>query len=49
MTFKKYKTFSVLIYSNLYQHEWNWENEKSCGNTAPAGGSGLNLRVKKET
>ena len=21
----------------LYQHEWNWKNEKLCGNTTPAG------------
>jgi hypothetical protein len=35
----KYKTFSVLIYSLIYQHEWNWENEKSYGNTTPKGRS----------
>ena len=23
----------------LYQHEWNWKNEKLCGNTTPAGRS----------
>ena len=36
--FNKYKTFSVLIYA-VYQHEWNWENEKLCGNTTPEGRS----------
>ena len=31
LTFKKYKTFSVL--------SGNWKNEKLCGNTTPAGRS----------
>ena len=39
MIIKKYKTFSVLIYSYIYQHEWKLENEKLCGNTTPAGRS----------
>ena len=26
----------------LYQHEWNWKNEKLCGNTTPAGRSVFN-------
>ena len=33
--FKKYKTFSVLIYSYI-NTSGNWENEKLCGNTTPA-------------
>ena len=33
---KKYKTFSVLIYSYI-NTSGNWKNEKLCGNTAPAG------------
>ena len=33
--FKKYKTFSVLIYSYINTSE-NWRNEKLCGNTTPA-------------
>ena len=31
------KHFRVDI--QLYQHEWNWKNEKLCGNTTPAGRS----------
>ena len=31
------KHFRVDI--QLYQHEWNWKNEKLCGNTMPAGRS----------
>ena len=34
----KYKTFSVLIYSNITA-SGNWKNEKLCGNTTPAGRS----------
>ena len=37
-TFKKYKTFSVLIYSYM-NTSGNWKNEKLCGNTTPAGRS----------
>ena len=37
-TFKKYKTFSVLIYSYI-NTSGNWKNEKLCGNTTPAGRS----------
>ena len=33
--FKKYKTFSVLIYSYINM-SGNWINEKLCGNTTPA-------------
>ena len=36
--FKKYKTFSVLIYSYI-NTSGNWRNEKLCGNTTPAGRS----------
>ena len=36
--FKKYKTFSVLIY-NYINTSGNWKNEKLCGNTTPAGRS----------
>ena len=36
--FKKYKTFSVLIYSYI-NTSGNWKNEKLCGNTTPAGRS----------
>ena len=36
--FKKYKTFSELIYSYINTSR-NWENEKLCGNTKPAGRS----------
>ena len=36
MIFKKYKTFSVLIYSYI-NTSGNWKNEKLCGNTTPAG------------
>ena len=36
--FKKYKTFSVLIYSYINTSE-NWKNEKLCGNTKSAGRS----------
>ena len=36
--FKKYKTFSVLIYSYINTCG-NWKNEKLCGNTTPAGRS----------
>ena len=36
VTFKKYKTFSVLIYSYI-NTSGNWKNEKLCGNTTPAG------------
>ena len=36
--FKKYKTFSVLIYSYI-NTSGNWKNEKFCGNTTPAGRS----------
>ena len=35
---KKYKTFSVLIYSYI-NTSGNWKNEKLCGNTTPAGRS----------
>ena len=35
---KKYKTFSVLIYSYI-NTSGNWKNEKLCGNTTPAGQS----------
>ena len=34
MIFKKYKTFSVLIYSYI-STSGNWKNEKLCGNTTP--------------
>ena len=34
--FKKYKTFSVLIYSYI-NTSGNWKNEKLCVNTTPAG------------
>ena len=37
-TLKKYKTFSVLIYSYI-NTSGNWKNEKLCGNTTPAGRS----------
>ena len=37
-TIKKYKTFSVLIYSYI-NTSGNWKNEKLCGNTTPAGRS----------
>ena len=33
---KKYKTFSVLIYSYI-NTSGNWKNEKLCGNTTPPG------------
>ena len=36
--FKKYKTFSVLIYSYI-NTSGNWKNEKLCGNATPAGWS----------
>ena len=36
--FKKYKIFSVLIYSYI-NTSGNWKNEKLCGNTTPAGRS----------
>ena len=36
--FKKYKTFSVLIYSYI-NTSGNWKSEKLCGNTTPAGRS----------
>ena len=36
--FKKYKTFSVLIYSYI-NTSGNWKNEKLCGNTTLAGRS----------
>ena len=36
--FKKYKTFSVLIYSYI-NTSGNWKNEKLCRNTTPAGRS----------
>ena len=36
--FKKYKTFSVLIYSYI-NTSGNWKNEKLCGSTTPAGRS----------
>ena len=36
--FKKYKTFSVLIYSYI-NTSGNWKNEKLCGNTTPVGRS----------
>ena len=36
--FKKYKTFSVLIYSYINTSR-NWKNEKLCRNTTPAGRS----------
>ncbi len=35
---KKYKTFSVLIYSYI-NTSGNWKNEKLCGNTTPEGRS----------
>ena len=35
---KKYKAFSVLIYSYI-NTSGNWKNEKLCGNTTPAGRS----------
>ena len=38
MKFKKYKTFSVLIYSYI-NTSGNWKNEKLCGNTTSAGRS----------
>ena len=38
MTFKKYKTFSVLIHSYI-NTSGNWKNEKLCGNTTTAGQS----------
>ena len=37
-TIKKYKTFSVFIYSYI-NTSGNWKNEKLCGNTTPAGRS----------
>ena len=36
--FKKYKTFSMLIYSYI-NTSGNWKNEQLCGNTTPAGRS----------
>ncbi len=36
--YKKYKTFSVLIYSYI-NTSGNWKNEKLCGNTTPEGRS----------
>ena len=33
LIFKKYKTFSVLIYSYINTSE-NWKHEKLCGNTS---------------
>ena len=36
--FKKYKTFSVLIYS-YFNTSGDWKNEKLCGNTTPTGRS----------
>ena len=38
LIFKKYKTFSVLIYSYI-NTSGNWKNEKLCGNTTPGGRS----------
>ena len=38
VVFKKYKTFSVLIYSYI-NTSGNWKNEKLCGNTTLAGRS----------
>ena len=38
MTFKKYTTFFMLIYSYINM-SGNWKNEKLCGNTTPAGRS----------
>ena len=38
LLFKKYKTFSVLIYSYI-NTSGNWKNEKLCGNTTPCGRS----------
>ncbi len=38
LLFKKYKTFSVLIYSYI-NTSGNWKNEKLCGNTTPEGRS----------
>ena len=38
MQLKKYKTFSVLIYSYI-NTSGNWKNEKLCGNTTSAGRS----------
>ena len=35
---KKYKTFSVLIYSYI-NTSGNWKNDKLCGNTTPTGRS----------
>ena len=40
--FKKYKTFSVLIYSYI-NTSGNWKNEKLCGNTTPAYQYGKNV------
>ena len=47
MTFKKYKTFSVLIYSYI-NTSGNWENEKLCGNTTPAGRSLTEQKHKEQ-
>ena len=38
LIFKKYKTFSVLIYSYI-NTSGNWKNAKLCGSTTPAGRS----------
>ena len=38
LIFKKYKTFSVLVYSYI-NTSGNSKNEKFCGNTTPAGRS----------
>ena len=45
LIFKKYKTFSVLIYSYI-NTSGNWKNEKLCGNTTPAGRTDLNYWIK---
>ena len=41
---KKYKTFSVLIYSYI-NTSGNWKNEKLCGNTTPAGRSVFTIEI----
>ena len=38
LLYKKYKTFSVLVYRYI-NTSGNWKNEKLCGNTTPAGRS----------
>ena len=48
MTFKKYKTFSVLIYSYV-NTSGNWKNEKLCGNTTPEGRSYFFYNIAQKT